>query len=269
MKNNILNIILCFLASAIIIVLLVQPAGGEEKAKNTFSESYIYSETSVQLTNYYSVSNTNDIEQLRELVQEYEKLLASTDAILKGANELGYDENHPIVVIAQEEQNNLNFVLKEYQMRLSNLIWQERFKEYPTASIIWLHLQSKGYSDVVCAGIMGNIMAEVGGHTLNLEPFTNIHKNYYGICQWSLKYYPDVAGAALDEQLIYLDDTIVDRFNVYGYKYKKGFTYEDFCNLTDETDAAVAFADCYEVCGSGSYEKRKNNAVIAYEYFVD
>ena len=38
--------------------------------------------------------------------------------------------------------------------------------------------------------------------------------------------------------------------------------------MTSITDAALAFAKCYERCGSGSYTTRQNNAIIAYNYFV-
>ena len=40
--------------------------------------------------------------------------------------------------------------------------------EYPEAYKIWHYLKKLGYNDYVCAGIMGNIMAECGGQTLNI-----------------------------------------------------------------------------------------------------
>ena len=42
----------------------------------------------------------------------------------------------------------------------------------------------------------------------------------------------------------------------------------DFLNMTSITDAALAFAKCYERCASGSYTVRQNNAITAYNYFV-
>ena len=39
---------------------------------------------------------------------------------------------------------------------------------YPTAEYVWAFLKKQGFSDTVAAGIMGNMMAEVGGQTLKL-----------------------------------------------------------------------------------------------------
>ena len=141
--------------------------------------------------------------------------------------------------------------------------------EYKHATKVWNYLRSKGYSNVVCAGIMGNFMTETGGHTLNLKP--NLYSssgNYYGIAQWSVKYYPKVIGKDLDYQLDFLYNTIEKEFDNFGHLYKKGFTYEDFLELDSPRDAALAFAKVYERCGSGSYNKRQNGAEKAYDYFT-
>ena len=47
--------------------------------------------------------------------------------------------------------------------------WNERKIKNPIATEIWLYLKKQGYNDYVCAGILGNIMAEVGGQTLNIR----------------------------------------------------------------------------------------------------
>lgn len=141
--------------------------------------------------------------------------------------------------------------------------------KYKHATKVWNYLKSKGYSDVVCAGIMGNFMTETGGHTLALNPTAyGGNGKYYGIAQWSVKYYPKVAGKDLDYQLDYLSKTIKREFDACGHLYKKGFTYEDFLKMDSPRDAALAFAKVYERCGSGSYNKRQNGAEIAYDYFT-
>ena len=38
--------------------------------------------------------------------------------------------------------------------------------------------------------------------------------------------------------------------------------------MTDIEEIALAFAKCYERCGSGSYDVRQSNALIAFEYFA-
>lgn len=145
----------------------------------------------------------------------------------------------------------------------------QKKEKYPEARKVWNYLKKLGYNDYVAAGIMGNLMTETGGNTLNIKPNAyGSNKKYYGICQWSKKYYPKVQGKNLDYQLSFLKNTIKNEFNTYGYKYAKGFNYKSFLKLKDSKKAALAFAKVYERCGSGSYSKRQANAVTAYKYFV-
>lgn len=56
------------------------------------------------------------------------------------------------------------------------------------AEQIWDAMKAKGWSDNVCAGILGNIMAECGGGTLDIQPYAHGDgKTSYGICQWHNK----------------------------------------------------------------------------------
>lgn len=151
-------------------------------------------------------------------------------------------------------------------------LWAEKAGEYPEATKVWRYMKEElGWNDYVCAGVMGNLMAEVGGQTLNLQPGLYGHAggNYYGICQWSARYYPGIQGASLDAQLDFLRDTVQKELNTYGYLFRSGMGYEEFCALTDAEDAALAFAKAYERCGSGSYGVRQSNALKAYNYFVN
>lgn len=69
--------------------------------------------------------------------------------------------------------------------------------EFPTAEFIWSYLKELGFNDYICAGILGNMMVESGGLTLAIEENARTG-NFYGICQWSKKYYPDVIGVSLN-----------------------------------------------------------------------
>lgn len=141
--------------------------------------------------------------------------------------------------------------------------------QYEVASTIWTYLKNQGYNNYVCAGILGNIMAEVGGHTLDIDPLLyDDSGEYYGICQWSNKYHSSVQGVELNSQLSYLIKTIKNEIDNYGYLYEDDFEYVDFISLTDEREAALAFAQAYERCWSGSYTNRQANADKAYDYFV-
>ena len=147
--------------------------------------------------------------------------------------------------------------------------------KYPIAEKIWKILKEQGYNDYVCAGILGNIMAEVGGQTLDFSEWeywsTGPRSGSYGICQWTkgrkenlLKNY----GSDIDSQINFLLDNMEYEFNTYGKVYKKGFNFTKFCELKNYKQAALAFAKCYERCGKGSYNVRKRNAEKAYSYFV-
>lgn len=141
--------------------------------------------------------------------------------------------------------------------------------EHYYAAVTWMYLRSHGYSEAVVSGILGNMMAEVSGGSLDLQPNRySSGRHYYGLCQWSLHYRPHVAGMSFEDQLDYLVDGIEKEINTYGYAYKRGFGFDDFMALKDPEDVALAFAKVYERCGSGSYGLRQKYAMKAYNYFT-
>ena len=146
--------------------------------------------------------------------------------------------------------------------------------QYIVAEEIWGYLKSYGWSDEVCAGIMGNIMVESGGLTLDItyhnKTAVNKYGRFYGICMWSLAYTPKgFEGASVKEQCEYLRDTLYNQFKTFGYYYYPGFNADTFLKMKNINDIALAFAKCYEICGAGGdYAKRQNCAQIAYNYFV-
>ena len=53
------------------------------------------------------------------------------------------------------------------------------------AEQVWRAMKAKGWNDDVCAGIMGNIMAECGGGTLEISAYLDGDgKTSFGLCQW-------------------------------------------------------------------------------------
>lgn len=144
--------------------------------------------------------------------------------------------------------------------------WDE---EHYYASQTWQYLRSKGFSEEVTAGIIGNMMVETAGGTLDLKPTIYDYSNaFYGLCQWSLYYRPNVRDMAFEDQLDYLYNDISKEFDNFGFCYRSGFTYEDFLVMSNPGDAALAFAKVYERCGSGSYSWRQWAAGVAYKYFT-
>ena len=166
----------------------------------------------------------------------------------------------------QELTDNYKYFLEYYQLLLieeEEAEWEQRYEEYPEATTIWLYLVVEmGYNDYVAAGVLGNIMNEAGGNSLNINPSAQNPAGYYGICQWNSSMYGDVWGCNLVEQLDYLNNTIEYEYDCCG-----NISYESFCNLTDEREAALSFARSYERCSSASYGRRQNNATIALSYF--
>jgi hypothetical protein len=149
--------------------------------------------------------------------------------------------------------------------------WEKRYEEYPVATTVWRYLtEDMGYSDYVAAGIIGNMMAECGGQTLELKwDAKNKSSGCYGLCQWHPRYYKEIQSADLDAQLEFMAISFPDVLSRYlSTCYKKGFTYEDFLAMEDPGEIAYAFCVTYERPGPGRYTQRRTNAVKAYEYFT-
>lgn len=281
MKKKIMKIVACI----ILMVTLIMIIGAVLNAStSTNSEAYIPSETTV--TEEVEISSTEvpivlapsevirvetrDKEELESLISTTNEKLQAANNMLESCKTLGYDDENPVVVLANEEvanaQADLDYYQSIYDEVLIELRAAERIAEYPVATTIWNYLKDLGYNDYVVAGILGNIMAEVGGQTLNIQP-TLSNGTYYGICQWKLCYYPSVNGLGTEGQLNLLASTIEQEFNEFGHV--SGYSYEEFLNIQDEQTAALAFAKTYERCGSGSYNVRQTNATKALEYFTN
>ena len=209
----------------------------------------------------------DDMDELLSLMKPYTDKMNSARQMEKAALELGYSENHYVIQLARQEYQEAQEACAPYQEIYDSLEarWSAKEAEYPEATQIWTYLKNLGYNDYVCAGILGNIMAEAGGNTLNIQPL--VQGGFYGICQWN-QAYSEVWGASLEEQLDFLRDTIEYELDTFGYAYGKDFDYGAFLQLTDEKDAALAFSKCYERNAPSSYNIRQVNATKALEYFT-
>lgn len=205
----------------------------------------------------------DDLDTLIELIEEQISNMEAAHQMAEAARQLGYSENHEVIKLAREEYIKADNVRQEYQNVYDNLVehWHQKEEEYPVATYIWSYLKDLGYTDQVCAGILGNIMTEVGGNMLDIQWWL-ISNTYYGMCQWSKTYYPEVVGASLEEQCDFLRDTIENELDTFGSGYST------FLESSDVTDAALTFAKGYERCGVGTYRLRQENAIAAYNYFI-
>lgn len=133
---------------------------------------------------------------------------------------------------------------------------------YNQATQVWNYLRDLGLNQYVCAGIIGNIMSEVGGHTLDISRWPQYSQNtYYGICQWAGSRKQRLLndfGTTLEDQIRFLS---VELFEVIPRD-------SSFYNMQDEKEAALYFAKYYERCSSKGYSKRQNNATVALNYFT-
>lgn len=132
---------------------------------------------------------------------------------------------------------------------------------YEQAQKVWDGLKGLGLNDYVCAGILGNIMAEVGGHTLDISRWMTSNNSYYGICQWAGSRKNRLLndfGTTLEDQIRFLS---VELFEVIPRN-------NSFYNMQDEKEAALYFAKYYERCSSKYYSVRQSNATKALAYFT-
>lgn len=155
--------------------------------------------------------------------------------------------------------------------------WLAREKEYPEATYIWRYMKDNfNWSDETCAGIIGNMMAEVGGGRLDLSRWekysTSGHP--YGLIQWLgerkqrlFKRYGN--DATIEEQLLFMKDEL---YGENGLKAQvSSAELKIILNENGEQspeEIAYLLAKEYERCGKGSRAPRKRYARTAYEYFT-
>lgn len=188
------------------------------------------------------------------------------------AQEVAYTANydHEITEAYLSQIRIRQAELEELEARVASDLahykaWEE---EHFYATKVFQYFMQMGFTEEATSAIIGNMMIETSGGDLALKP--NIYSksgNYYGLCQWSLKYYPETKNISFEQQLDYLFNTMPWEFNTFGWLYEEGFDYEDFIRMTDAAEAALAFAKVYERCTPMSYKLRENAAVKAYKYF--
>lgn len=214
------------------------------------------------------------MDELQKLIDDERADQVIAHELAESARKLGWPEDSEPIASAGNEWWNSQLAIVTYSNRYEELYnaeeakWAAKKEQYPVATEIWLYMKDLGWNDYVCAGIMGNLMAEVGGQTLNIQYWLK-GNGYYGMCQWNKAYCEGVWGADLTGQCNFLRDTIKYEIDTFGYAYAKGFNYNSFLNMSNEREVAKAFAKCYERCGSSTYTIRQNNATRAYEYFVN
>jgi len=138
-------------------------------------------------------------------------------------------------------------------------VTEEARRAWPVAAEVWSLLRRSGLSEACCAGVIGNMAAECGGGTLELLPYTYA-SGYYGLCMWSLYYFPEADGLSVPDQVQLLLDTLESNIRAGGG------SLSDFHACADARSAARYFSDYYERPAAWS-ETRANAAEAALREF--
>jgi hypothetical protein len=229
----------------------VEPS--EEPEKPLIDIPILYSDVGYSI--YYDIDSSNEfLDKVQSAINELEFSISTEEYTLEA------------IEVMTIELARLQTVADRVESDIAHYITREN--EYYHATKVWEYFMQRGYGEVVTSAILGNMMIETSGGTLNINP--NIYSpggSYYGLCQWSVYYYPGVAGLPFEHQLDYLIGDMPYQFNTFGGCYKYGFDYEDFLAMTDPAEAAYAFAKVYERCAAWSCDLRRSPAVLAYNYF--
>lgn len=221
----------------------------------------------IMLTSYASAKEIQmEIKQytpaeLSQFIAENEAVLEHAHNLAESARKLGLKENNSIIKFAKEQYDNALKKIESYKILLAQY-------EYPEATQVWNYMKGLGWNDYVCAGILGNMMAEVGGGTLTLNAYIDTGNGFYGLCQWSKTGHAGANGRDLFGQMDYLNETIKYELDTFGYAYAYGFNFDKFLELTNEREAAIAFSKCYERNDPRYTWIRADYAEKAYNYFA-
>ena len=291
-KRNIFIIIctLLFAAAMTITVFAGCTASADyNEPVTTISEAYIPSETSSEEETIpeEEVIILENVEVERVEPKTLEEANAALEnatfrrdtavAVYEGLLLLGYAENHPAVVLAAADIDNteadIEYYTEQQAIRQEEYNWQVRAEEYPAATEAWLYMKNEfGWSDTVCAGIIGNFMAECGGcWTQDLDWDINTSHGM-GMVQWiggRRNQLIDLYGSnpSITDQLNFMRDELYGLNGVT--KQVTDSQLDKIMNAASPEDCAYYFACYYERCAEQHRYPRKGYARTAYEYFVD
>lgn len=206
-----------------------------------------------------------DVEQLHEenaqLEQEAEESKKRIEELEKEKSEL----------LAKRKQQQATLIKLSSNTTISKVSTLPE-GEYPEARLIWNTIKSWGYSDNVVAGIIGNMMAEVGGGTL--AGLSNWHTDGcgYGLIQWTSgrqRLLKQLYGARpnIEQQLQFIKNELTGQNGVNRQVTEA--QYNELLNASSPEAAAMTFARYYERCGLSYRAKRQSFARTAYNYFVN
>ena len=233
---------------------------------------------------FYLHRNWNKaLEELANVTAEKELVetrLAETEEDLEIANSNSERQAKTIEELTNENARKAEEIdiliaqIEEYKILVADedARWMRRYEEYDIATEVWTCMKALGWNDIVCAGIMGNLMAETGGPgTFNLDWDSNTSSGY-GLVQWiggrraaiKEKYgeFPTVK-----EQVQFIHDELYGTNGVTCQVER--YQLNAIMNAETPEDCAYAFACYYERCNEEYRDMRRDYARWAYNYFAN
>ena len=273
-----------FIAAFIIASAPVSAAEPIDNPVATISEDYIPSETSTEEEEVI-VLEVVEVERVEpttvtEAEQAYETAISRNVAasnLYDSLIGLGYEEDHPAVALALTEIENTEADCEHYDEILDKLReeaeWAKKAKEFPNATKAYLYMKNEfGWSDTVCSGIMGNLMAECGGCWTSDLNYSINSSGGFGMIQW-------IGGRRQQLFSIYGSNPSIEsqlefmRNELYG---TNGVTRQvtasqlnEIMNASSPEECAYAFASYFERCATQHRAPRRGYARTAYEYFAN
>lgn len=210
-----------------------------------------------------------DVEQLEEQKAQLEQKLKESEDTIDNKNKEIDSLKAEVVLKRKQQQATLIKLSSNTTISKASTLPEG---EYPEARLIWNTIKSWGYSDNVVAGIIGNMMAEVGGGTL--AGLSNWHTDGcgYGLIQWTSgrqRLLKQLYGARpnIEQQLQFIKNELTGQNGVNRQVTEA--QYNELLNASSPEAAAMTFAKYYERCGSSYRAKRQSFARTAYNYFVN
>ena len=296
MMKRIVSLALIVFVSLSIVMLSVFAAAIEVNAPGdvrptvepTISEDYIPSETipteATEPEEIVIILDTvvvkrdepTTYDEAETLLKNAIERLELINTIYEGFLTLGYAEDHPAVVMAKTDAENAQADVVYYQEQFEIFEeireWEVRASEYPVATKVWLYMKNEfGWNDIVCAGIMGNMMAECGGcWTSDLDWSLN-EPGGFGMIQWlgsRRKQLFSIYGKtpSIENQLNFMKDELYGTNGVSKQVSEKQLN--KIMNAETPEECAFAFASYFERCSEKHRVPRRGYARTAYEYFV-
>lgn len=300
-KNILFVFLICIIAiglSSTIIAMGVCVPNNNTSYKNespvtTFSEVYIPSETSEPEEKEEVVEQQESEVIILELV-EVKRVEPATleeantaletakirhdeaNKVYNGLINLGYPEDHPAVVLAATEVNTTKEDYQYYENIQKDLEeahkWEVRAAEYPVATQAWLYMKNEfGWSDTVCAAVIGNFMAECGGCWSSDLDYQVNSSHGIGMAQWIggrrtqlIQYYG--SNPSVEAQLLFMKDELYGTNGVV--RQVNDYQFNQIMNAATPEESAFAFATYFERCAEQYRYPRQSYARQAYEYFV-